>query len=626
MLSNPQDHFVLNAQLSKLSENDAIAVINDLVKYKRKVIQNKTSEQFNSRQSSARSTNESKDEAIWYNSNTYVYNEMTPLLEAFKNKDKPEILKLLIEGYLYINESNDNRITPIMKACEFGETYIDIINILVKETFDINTADKNGQTALFVACNQRNPSNKIVQILLTENRSDNIIDIQIGNNYGRTPLMTICSHKSNDNIDNIIDIIDLLMNYSHDPKLIDQKDKSEKTSLMYACKYGYIKIVKHLLHKNADINTRDIQGCTLLFVICNKPNPCYELVEYLFKEYRSHIIPDITIGNNSGVTPLMTLCSCRSYDYVDNVKKIINLLIKHSHAADCINQKDKSGKTCLMHACEHGHREIVDHLLQKNAEINAVDKNGHTALFSLCKTRNLRFDVVESLFKAKRLGNIPDIRIGNSYGRSPLMTLCTRGINDNVNMVIKIIELLIKQSPDLEFINQVDNSGQTSLMYACEYGHYKVVETLMQNKNLTINTRDKNGCTALFLTCSKRNPSYKIVKALFKEKDHSSDVTIGNNSGITPLMLLCSRGNEEQVSETIDILIQSSIDNVLVNQKDHKGKTALIHACEHKHIQIIKQLLDNGASITSECKEIAEIINDQDIITLIQMHMENICD
>jgi ankyrin repeat protein len=45
-----------------------------------------------------------------------------------------------------------------------------------------------------------------------------------------------------------------------------------------------------------------------------------------------------------------------------------------------VNAKDNLGGTALMRAAFDGHKEVVELLLEKGADVNAKDKDGGTAL------------------------------------------------------------------------------------------------------------------------------------------------------------------------------------------------------------------------------------------------------
>ncbi|CAC5407952.1 unnamed protein product [Mytilus coruscus] len=163
---NPKEQ---TCPVKSLTVDIMITIIADLVKYKRIEIQ-RVLEAVNSQNDTDYFENENKDDesdrnAI--NDNNSSDNELSPLLKAFEINNM-NIVRLLIEGNVDVNKCNGSNVTPLMKACELDESYIDILKLLIKKTKDINARNNEGQTALFITCNKRNPSFKIVKSLFEE--------------------------------------------------------------------------------------------------------------------------------------------------------------------------------------------------------------------------------------------------------------------------------------------------------------------------------------------------------------------------------------------------------------------------------------------------------------------------
>lgn len=55
---------------------------------------------------------------------------------------------------------------------------------------------------------------------------------------------------------------------------------------------------------------------------------------------------------------------------------------KHPRAKQAnVNAKDKDGTTALMAAAVRGHKEVLESLIKHTADVNAQNSDGHTALF-----------------------------------------------------------------------------------------------------------------------------------------------------------------------------------------------------------------------------------------------------
>ena len=153
-----------------------------------------------------------------------------------------------------------------------------------------------------------------------------------------------------------------IMKYLIEQKNVDKdfKGKNEKTPLHYACKKGHISIVKYLLSKDANIEARDSFGNTPF--IYARLNNHKDIIEYLQSKY----FPNDFESN------IITACE---EGKLNSVKWLIGI-----ENGD-IEKKESNGKTLLHLACENGHLPIVEYLISKGADVNAIDLNGNTPFF-----------------------------------------------------------------------------------------------------------------------------------------------------------------------------------------------------------------------------------------------------
>ena len=113
-----------------------------------------------------------------------------------------------------------------------------------------------------------------------------------------------------------------------------------------------------------------------------------------------------------------------------------------------LNELDPNGDTPLMVAVNRGHIEVVETLIELDANVNIANMMGWTALIYACRN-------------------------GNVAIASTLI------LNGNVN------------------VNHADTRQMTALMYACNDGHLNVVSTLIREGNVDVNQTDHIGWTAL---------------------------------------------------------------------------------------------------------------------------------
>ena len=210
-----------------------------------------------------------------------------------------------------------------------------------------------------------------------------------------------------------------------------------------------------------------------------------------------------------------------------------------------LNGKKSRGRTPLMIASYHGHKNIVEVLIQNNANITVED----------------------------------------DFGASALFYAALNGHKD-------IFEILLENS-EVD-INKIDTNGMTALIYASVKGHKETVEFLLQN-NANINAKNHNNETALVLSARKghkdiveilvHNNAYisdydsrsTLIHAAWKGYEKIVDIFIKNIVNISDgtALILASGSGKKKVIEN---LLQK---NVYINAKDKFRRTALMHAVSH---------------------------------------------
>lgn len=150
-----------------------------------------------------------------------------------------------------------------------------------------------------------------------------------------------------------------------------------------------------------------------------------------------------------------------------------------------VNFANQLGVTALMVAAQWNRSEIVDFLLSKRADVEAVEhSSGCNALMFACLSANP--EVVSLL-----LTHGARVNSTNSYGRTALMTAAFCGS-------IEVVRVLLKHGAD---INAMDPSGATALTQASMLGHRDVVNLLISNganrERSTVNSMKQRVCPNL---------------------------------------------------------------------------------------------------------------------------------
>jgi ankyrin repeat protein len=135
--------------------------------------------------------------------------------------------------------------------------------------------------------------------------------------------------------------------------------------MMSAVKLGDRGTVIDLLNRGMDVNTSDIEGNTLLMLAVRENHP--ELVD-LFIQQRAKI----NARNMHGDSAL------RLAAYQGQLSLVKRLV-------EAGAQLEMEGWTPLIYATFNGHAEVVEYLLSKGADINAVSESGMTALMAAAR-------------------------------------------------------------------------------------------------------------------------------------------------------------------------------------------------------------------------------------------------
>ena len=155
-------------------------------------------------------------------------------------------------------------------------------------------------------------------------------------------------------------------------------------------------------------------------------------------------------------------------------------------------------------------------------------------------------------------------------------------LENNLNSVNKLIQFF----PNLNFQN---SQGFTPLMYACFYGHEKIVNALIM-AGANVDARNCDGHTAL-MTASDYG-DINIVNALIAA---STNFNAQNDTGLTALMYASgSEALKKTDASVVNALIAAGAN---VDTQDRDGNTALMYASETNNTGAIIALILAGANV-----------------------------
>jgi ankyrin repeat protein len=204
-----------------------------------------------------------------------------------------------------------------------------------------------------------------------------------------------------------------------------------------------------------------------------------------------------------------------------------------------VDARDRFGARPLSHAARFGHLEMANLLLARGAPINARNLAGATALYFAAEGGHV--PVAQRLIE---LG--ADVNLAGRSGISPVAAAAYAGSD-------AIVEALIAHGADERV---ADETGKPPIVYAAARARLDIVKRLL-GRNIDINARYQHDLTLLMWASG---PDEKVAEA----------------EAIEVVRYLVDAGSR-------------------VDDRDARGRTALMIAAEGGHAEIVALLLARGA-------------------------------
>ncbi|XP_067678999.1 serine/threonine-protein phosphatase 6 regulatory ankyrin repeat subunit C-like [Haliotis asinina] len=177
------------------------------------------------------------------------------------------------------------------------------------------------------------------------------------------------------------DIVDLLLQYKCDPLQPDLSDHMWfRQPIHMAASKGHLEVVRRLVRRGVDINSRDSDHRTPLHWVSTYGH--LDLVEYLLSAGAC-----VNIAQIDGFTP-MHAATCLGHD------DVCKLLI--ANGAD-VNRADKDGWTALHTAVCYGYENVVETLLDAGGSIHQTTNDDENCLHIAVSSGHI--DIVKMIYK-----------------------------------------------------------------------------------------------------------------------------------------------------------------------------------------------------------------------------------
>eukprot|EP00049_Salpingoeca_infusionum_P007935 m.128129 g.128129 ORF g.128129 m.128129 type:complete len:1073 (+) comp13865_c0_seq1:107-3325(+) len=302
-----------------------------------------------------------------------------------------------------------------------------------------------------------------------------------------------------------------------------------------------------------------------------------------------------TVSGEEGVTPIHLAAKYGSPD-------LLTLLLD-SAPEDGVNVTDDYQSTPLHFATLRVNMDCVRSLLQRGANIDAVDKQGETPLHIACihgrtQVVSILLGFNANLMSADDSHNTP-LHYAAMGGFTKIIRKLLRAVDDvpallsvrNTESMVPLhcavlhnhyraSELLLKNGARCD---AQTGEGSTPLHLAVSVGDTRLLELLLMYK-AQINAEDFEGMTALH-----RASMLNEIDAMNMLIERNANINARDSDGFTPLLLACWKG---QLQAT-ELLLSHSAS---LRAFDKQGKSALHWAIEENHTALVAKLIEECSS------------------------------
>ena len=318
-----------------------------------------------------------------------------------------------------------------------------MVKYLLNKGADANAINTSkGQTPLHCACNGGHAA--VVEMLLR--RPEVISSVNATTmRTSSTPLHCVAHSGKPDSGR----ICAMLLRHG---ALVDPRDRSSNTPLLFATKCGNIGAVDTLVRAGANPNTEDAEGDTPLLIACALGSA--GIVRSLLK---AGVSPQGQPLKGNKLPPLHLAARSGS---VDVVKELIS-------AGARIDAPSRLGRSALHLAAMTGFPEVVQYLLSQRANIDAIDEDSFTPLAHATQGGN--DTIVDILLKAGADPNVP----ASAQSWTPLHFAAMENMETILGALLA--------SPLIN-INAADKENRTALHWAAFNGEMSVVLALLEHE------------------------------------------------------------------------------------------------------------------------------------------------
>jgi ankyrin repeat protein len=363
------------------------------------------------------------DDIVLPSSETDRKNWVQAALSESAQKGHKIILKHMLnigcDVNAYLGYVEDIKDSPTLLHLAILNNQDDVVRILIEMGADINIRSSKKFTALHFAARVDNVD--IITLLLDKGMSVNVT-----NKWGQTPLHSAARSGS-------LRATKVLFRRG---AAIDKTDRDGSTSLIYAARNLKMEVVRFLVENGADVNVSSRYEGSALYQATDKGQ--LELMQYL-------------LDNGADVNGSTDRWDRRPLYVATENQNLLTVKWLIERGADVnitTRPYHRQFQSPLHVAAQYGNLEIIDCLINAEANVNVLDCDGVTPL--LCAVARDKTEAVINLIENGAYINICE---GRFKGRSPLHVAAQYGNQ-------QIIDCLIKAGANVKVL---DSDGATHL-------------------------------------------------------------------------------------------------------------------------------------------------------------------
>ncbi|KPP73849.1 serine/threonine-protein phosphatase 6 regulatory ankyrin repeat subunit A-like, partial [Scleropages formosus] len=465
--------------------------------------------------------------------------------------------------------------TPLHIAAQVKEGK-NVAEMLLKSGADVNAEQENGETAVHIAA--RHGNLQTLKALIEEGG-----DVTWQSKAGENPLHIAARHCRAHIVREILTYLANERSYSEAQRCVCQENHAGETPLHLAAALKKemahsegerIDIITALMEYDADAAaaTKEVQrwsqaGETPLHYCARVGNS--DVLQAILSNVEDNSLSLVVNKHaKNGRSPLLLAAE-------GGHTEVVKVLLQNHARVDIF---DEQGKAALHLAAEHGYEEIADILLSNKAFVNAKTKLGMTPLHlgaqsgSTCLVMLLVNTHLASI-DALTLKKQTPLHLAALYGE---LDVCSALLNMNAD--VNACDMVRGHLPSML---AEQNHGQSPLHLAAESNHSEVVKLFLNHRPELASLANVEGSTCAHIAASKG--SVAVIRELLKFSKGGVMSAHSKAKGSSPLHLAAAGGHKEVVK----ILLEAGASTT---EEDLDGMTAIHLAAKNGHTHLLEVL------------------------------------